>query len=150
MAFISPTRTDGKYCARYRDSSGREHSRHFTRKVNVQRWFDEVTVAVVTGAYVDPKAGKVTFREYAEAWRAKQLHRPGTVEQVERSLRKHVYPRIGDKPIATVLLSDLQALVKAMSLDLSPASVGVVYRITAAVFMRQVRCSASRSTASTS
>lgn len=63
---------------------------------------------------------------------------------------KHVYPRIGDKPIATVLLSDLQALVKAMSLDLSPASVGVVYRITAAVFMRQVRCSASRSTASTS
>lgn len=131
-------REDGKYRARYRDASGKEHARHFTRKVDAQRWIDEVTASVVTGAYVDPKAGRVTFREYAEGWRAKQMHRAGTVEQVERSLRKHVYPRIGDEPLSAILPSDVQALVKAMSLDLSPATVGVVYRHTSAIFKAAV------------
>lgn len=137
MASISK-RDDGKYRARYREASGKEHARHFGRKVDAQRWLDEVTAAVVTGAYVDPKAGKVTFRDYAEGWRAKQMHRAGTVEHVERSLRLHVYPRIGDKPLASVLPSDVQALVKAMSLDLSPATVGVVYRHTSAIFKAAV------------
>ena len=29
-----------------------------------------MTAAMVTGQYVDPAAGRVTFREYAERWRA--------------------------------------------------------------------------------
>lgn len=131
-------RDDGKYRARYRDGGGREHARHFARKVDAQRWLDEVTASVVTGAYVDPKAGKVTFRDYAESWRSKQMHRAGTMEHVERSLRLHVYPRIGDKPLSNVLPSDVQSLVKAMSLDLSPATVGVIYRHTSAIFKAAV------------
>ena len=69
-------RDNGKWRARYRDSNGREHARHFERKVDAQRWLDEVTASVVTGQYVDPKAGRVTFRDYAEQWRAIQAHRP--------------------------------------------------------------------------
>jgi hypothetical protein len=49
-------RSDGKYRARYRDGDGREHARHFGRKVDAQRWLDEVTASMVTGSYVDPKA----------------------------------------------------------------------------------------------
>ena len=54
-------RADGVWRARYRDET-REHARHFTRKVDAQRWLDQVTSAVITGSYVDPKAGKITFR----------------------------------------------------------------------------------------
>src|SRR4029079_13965317 len=65
-------RPEGTCRPRYRDADGKEHSRHFARKVDAQRWLDEVTATVVTGMYVDPKAGRVTFREYAELWRGAQ------------------------------------------------------------------------------
>ena len=55
-------RPDGRWRARYRDDAGREHSRHFSRKVDAQRWLGEVTASVVTGQYVDPKAGRITFK----------------------------------------------------------------------------------------
>jgi hypothetical protein len=58
-------RPDGRWRARYRDADGHEHARHFPRRVDAQRWLDEVTAAVVTGQYVDPRAGRVTFRAYA-------------------------------------------------------------------------------------
>ena len=35
--------------ARYRDETGKEHARHFTKKANAQRWLDVVTAAVVRG-----------------------------------------------------------------------------------------------------
>ena len=53
-------RPDGGWRARYRDASGKEHARHFSRRVDAQRWLDQVTAAIVTGQYVDPRDGKVT------------------------------------------------------------------------------------------
>lgn len=61
-------RPDGVWRARYRDEAGREHARHFPRKVDAQRWLDEVTAAVVTGAYVDPKTAKTTVGEWLDTW----------------------------------------------------------------------------------
>ena len=49
MASIAK-RPDGRWRARYRDDTGREHARHFGRKVDAQRWLDEVTASVVTGS----------------------------------------------------------------------------------------------------
>jgi hypothetical protein len=52
MASIAK-RPDGQWRARYRDAAGKEHSKHFPRKTDAQRWLDEIVTAVVTGAYVD-------------------------------------------------------------------------------------------------
>jgi hypothetical protein len=101
-------RPDGQWRARYRDGSGREHARHFDRKVDGQRWLDEVTAAVVTGQYVDPRAGRITFKEYAEAWRVVQVHRPSSAVHVETMLRRHAYPVLGDRPLADIRPSDVQ------------------------------------------
>src|SRR4051794_101731 len=60
MASIAK-RPDGTYRPRYRDENGKEHARHFKRKVDAQRWLDEVTASIVTGNYVDPQAGRTTF-----------------------------------------------------------------------------------------
>lgn len=132
-------RLDGTWRARYRDEGGREHARHFRRKVDAQRWLDEVTAAVVTGAYVDPKAGRVTFRDYAEAWRAAQVHRESTRVHVETMLRRHAYPTFGDRPLASIQPSEVQAWVRRLSADLAPATVGVVHRIAAGIFNAAVR-----------
>ncbi len=61
MATIGPKRADGTYRARYRDRAGKEHARHFRRRVDAQRWLDETTTSLVTGAYVAPGAGRITF-----------------------------------------------------------------------------------------
>jgi hypothetical protein len=42
-------RSDGRWRARYRDETDREHARHFARKLDAQRWLDEVTASIVTG-----------------------------------------------------------------------------------------------------
>jgi integrase len=131
-------RADGKWRARYRDEAGKEHARHFERKADAQRWLDEVTASVVTGQYVDPGAGRITFREYAEHWRKIQNHRPGTSDHVARSLTRHVYPMLGDRPLATILPSDLKALVKRMGETLAPATVSVIYRHVSAIFKAAV------------
>ena len=52
MASIAK-RPDGRWRAQYRDAAGKEHSKHFDRKTDAQRWLDEVTAAIVTGQYVD-------------------------------------------------------------------------------------------------
>ncbi len=134
MAAIGPKRADGTYRARYRDRAGKEHARHFKRRVDAQRWLDETTTSLVTGAYVAPGAGRITFREYAEEWRAVQIHRAGTVVQVEGALRRRVYPVIGDRPLESIVPSDIQQLVKRLERELSPASVIVTYRYVATIF----------------
>lgn len=130
-------RPDGRWRARYRDEAGKEHARHFGRKVDAQRWLDEVTASVVTGQYVDPKAGRVTLEEYAERWRQIQAHRPTTREHVETMLRRHVYPTLGPRPLSSILPSDVQALVQ--QLPLAPATVGVIHAILAGVMRSAVR-----------
>ena len=67
MASIA-RRPDGTYRPRYRDENGREHARHFKRKVDAQRWLDEQTAALVRGDWVDPERGRSTFRAYVETW----------------------------------------------------------------------------------
>ena len=71
-------RPEGNYRARYRDEAGKEHARHFTRKTDAQRWLDEVTASVVTGRYVDPRAGRVTFARFYADWSARQVWVPST------------------------------------------------------------------------
>ena len=129
-----PSANHGKgkrWRARYVDEQGREHAQSFGRKVDAQQWLDEVTAAVVTGQYVDPKAGQVTFRDYAEQWRKMQVQRPGSRAHVETMLRRHAYPTLGDRCLSSIMPSDIQAWVKG--LELAPATVGVIHGIVSTV-----------------
>lgn len=132
-------RPNGQWRARYRDEAGKEHARHFARKVDAQAWLDEQTAALVTGTHVDPKAGKVTFLEYAEQWRTDQLHhRPSTAAQAESRLRKWVYPVIGDRPMSTIRRSDVQRVISQAAEKLAPATVEVVHAYVSGVFKAAV------------
>lgn len=133
MASLS-RRPDGRWRARYRDADGHEHAKHFARKVDGQRWLDEVTASVLTGAYVDPRAGRVTFGEYARAWQAAQIHRPNTAAAVDSALRVHALPAFGDRPIASIRPSEVQTWVQSLIGALSPATVRVTYQHLRSVF----------------
>lgn len=131
-------RPNGRWRARYRDGAGKEHARHFTTKKAAAHWLNEITAAMTTGAYVAPDAGKITFKQYAEYWRTKQTHRPSTVEQVERHLRNHVYPSIGDRRLDTLRHTDMQALAKTLDENLSTNTASVIWRYVGTIFRAAV------------
>jgi integrase len=126
-----------RWMARFVDSEGREQTKSFDRKVDAQRWLDEVTAAVVTGQYVNPKAGQVTFQDYAERWREMQVQRPSSRAHVETMLRRHAYPTLGGRCLSSIMPSDVQAWVKG--LELAPATVGVIHGIVSTVMKAAIR-----------
>lgn len=78
-------RPDGRYRARWREyPGGPQKTRRFHRKGDADRFLDAVRGDIAHGVYIDPAGGKTLFREYAEEWRAGQVHRPSTVTQCER------------------------------------------------------------------
>lgn len=102
-------RPDGRWRARYRDAGGREYARHFTRRVDGQRWLDEVTTAVVTGAYVDPKAARITVREWCATWLdGYATRRASTVRQAQVHVAR-ITEAFGDRELAAVRPSDVRS-----------------------------------------
>jgi integrase len=140
-------RPDGRWRARYRDEGGQEHAKHFARKLEAKRWLDEVTTSIVTGQYVDPRAGKIAFREYAEQWRAAQVHRPTSAAYVEGMLRRHVYPIYGARAIGSILPSEIQAWVKLLGVGdratkrkpLAAGTIGVLHGVVSGIFRSAMR-----------
>jgi integrase len=83
-----------RWRARYYDSAGKQHARHFARKIDAQRWLDSVTTAVGTGSYVDPNRSKVTVAVIAEQWLAGKINLKETTRaRYENALKVHVRPR---------------------------------------------------------
>ncbi len=106
MASIS-RRPDGKWRARYRDPDGKEHAKHFDRKIDGQRWLNEQQSRIVRGEYVDPQAGRQTVESYVQQWLAAQVHRPATAAIVEVDLRRHILPTFGARALASVRPSEV-------------------------------------------
>lgn len=56
----------------------------------------------------------VTFRQYAETWYRlfKEPHlRPSSREMYENTMRVHLFPALGDRPLAAISLHELQAYI---------------------------------------
>jgi integrase len=132
-------RDNGKWRARYRDSAGKEHAKHFERRIDAQRWLDQVTAAVVRGDYVDPTAGKVTVAAYATAWAAVQVSSESTKRIVDNALRLHLLPKLGTQPIASVRPTAVQGFVKELEVrGLSAGTIRGIYHVTSQVFAAAV------------
>ena len=92
-----------RWRARYRDPSGRERSKSFTRKVDAERFLVSIEDAKLRGAYVDPAAGRVPFAEWAERWaRTTATLRPSTRKDYETLLNNQVLPAFGDLMLTAI------------------------------------------------
>jgi integrase len=136
--------SNGKWRARYRNPEGRSRSRNFDRKVDAEHFLTSVDNSKLTGAYVDPAAGRITFKNYAERWRSSQVHRKGTESQVETNLRLHVYPRIGHRGIGAIRHGEIQNLIKSMidgsdnGRPLAPSTVKTIHTWVGSIFSAAV------------
>jgi integrase len=117
-----------RWRARYRTPDGKSRGQVFNRKVDAQKFLVAMEHKKLTGEYVDPSAGKITLKSYAENWRTSQVqHRTNTATLVEGHLRVHVYPTLGARPLGSIRPSEVQAWVKDLSEHLQPATVRLVF-----------------------
>ncbi|MEZ0490783.1 tyrosine-type recombinase/integrase [Kineococcus sp. TBRC 1896] len=128
-------RPDGVWRARYRDVAGKEHARHFERKVDAQRWLDEVSAAVVTGTYVDPKTARVSVAEWCTTWRNGYAgNRASTVRQAEVHLAR-IVAEFGPMRLADVRPSHVRSwLARLQAEGLSASYVYALHGRLAQVF----------------
>jgi len=132
-------RPDGRYRARWREyPGGPQRTRQFTRKGDAERFLDAIRGDLAHGLYVDPAGGRTLFHDFAEEWRAAQVHRPGTAAQIESYLRLHAYPTLGPRQLAGIRRSEIQAWVKELTHHLAPGSVELVYRWVSTIFKAAV------------
>ncbi len=128
----------GTYQVRWLTPERRWKKKSYRLKADADRFARSVENSKDQGTYIDPSAGKVTFQDYAEAWRATQVHRPLTGSEIEGNLRRHVYPLLGPRPIGAIRHSEIQALVKAMHATLAPTTVELIFRWVQTVFKAAV------------
>lgn len=113
--------------------SGQARTELFSRKASAEKHDAAMHADIARGKYVDPRAGKVTVADYAEQWRADQLHRDSTLEMVERAFRKHINPTLGTVPLARLRPSHVQGWVKEQSATLAPSTVRLFYSYVSAM-----------------
>jgi hypothetical protein len=79
-----------RWRARYVDDAGKEHTRHFDRKVDAQKWLKEAMASVVRGDHVAPKVARLTVEEWSDKWLdSYRTRRKSTVRQAEVHLKPH-------------------------------------------------------------
>jgi integrase len=150
--------TGMRYRARYIGPDGTEKSQSFPdgKKRLAEKWLDKVKADMDSGRFVDPKAGRTTFRQYAERWLAAQTTDLATREPVSVQIRRHAIPYMGTRPLGSFKpehirdwLSELERAVPASSYRrVIFASVSAVF--TAAVdddYLHRNPCRASSVTA---
>ncbi len=102
---------------RYRDPTGRERSKSFTRKVDAERFMATVQADLIRGEWTDPRLSKTSLAEWSQRWLRTKAHlKPKTVTGYRSNLHAHVLPAFGDHQLRHIdrmaieeWLTDLQA-----------------------------------------
>ena len=122
-------RPDGRWRARYRDAAGREHARHFARKVDAQAWLAQITASVVAGTYADPNAGRMTYGEWAIRWRASLNLKAKTLAAYDSLLNSRILPRWRDVPLSKIDYEAVAAWVAQLATELSASRTRQAYHL---------------------
>lgn len=127
MASITKVSTGWR--ARYRTPDGASRSRTFPRKVDAEAFLVSTEHKKLSGEYVDPSEGRrTTVAAFADQWVAAQPWRSATRERTESTLRTHVLPRFGDRPIGSLRPTELQSWARGLEENLAPGTVEAVVR----------------------
>lgn len=126
---------------RYRDPSGRQRARLFDRRVDAEQFVVATEHSKLTGTYLDPTLGRITLARFvAEDYRATMVGlEPSTTARDESSLRTHILPAFGHRPLATIDYTLCQAWVNELSTRRAPATVVKAAQIMGKIMKTAVR-----------
>jgi integrase len=110
-----------RWLARYVDDEGKERSKSFRTKVEANAWLDNTVSSLVSGNYVDPRFGKVTFASFYKEWSSRQVWVQGTRNAMDLAARSVTF---GDVPFVDLRPSHAESWVKKMLDDgLQPSTI---------------------------
>ncbi|MFJ9939327.1 tyrosine-type recombinase/integrase [Streptomyces erythrochromogenes] len=131
--------TGKRWQVRWRDAAGEQQKENFAKRSQADTRAATIEADLARGLYVDPAAGKEGFQSVGERWRTGAVHRDSTAERVDRALRLHVYPLLGNKPIVSIRPSEIQSWIKNRSQVLAPSTLKVTYAYVVTIFHTAVR-----------
>jgi len=117
---------DGSWVARYRTPGGSERSKSFDRRADAERWLTGQEASKLTGGWVDPALGRMTFEEWVERWDRSTVDlRPTTRALNLGIVRNYLIPRFGRWPLSKITAADVRAMVaeEVVAGTLSPSAI---------------------------
>ncbi len=129
----------GKYLADFRDAAGKRRYKTFDTKKAADAWSAEQKRSVRRGEYQPPETIP-TFKETADQWMlGKMDRRPGTTEQWQTHLDRHLLPTLGDLRLNQINVATVETLRDDLRKRLGARTVCAVIRTAAAVFKLAIR-----------
>ncbi|GIM86306.1 tyrosine-type recombinase/integrase [Salinispora arenicola] len=118
-----------RYRVRYIAPDGRERSKSFPDrgKRDADAFLVSVESDKLRGSYIDPSAGRITFREYAEEWLRTRAFDESTRESTEYRVRKHLMPFFGDRQLSSIKPGQVREWDRSMVGKLALATRAVVF-----------------------
>jgi integrase len=132
----------GRYQARYQGPDGidRPASETFATKADAEIWLALKEAEIRRGDWMDPDAGKVTFRKYAARWIDDQVLKPRTEELYRGLLKNHLAPAFGSVDLCDIREADIRRWRKErleagprQERPFGPVTVAKAYRLLHAV-----------------
>lgn len=107
-----------RWQVRWRDADGKQCKENFARKdgknprLHADARNREIQGQLLSGTYVDPNAGRETFKDFAEEVVKNRTLDPNSRRTTSDRLKNHVYPAIGNRELR--VLARRPSLIQAM------------------------------------
>jgi integrase len=132
---------NGRWRARYRDACGKSRSKTFDRRADAQRFLDDMSTDVRRGTWIDPRAQRISFDEWADRWwRSTTKLRPTTRRGYWGAYARHVLPYFSGRWIADIDYMDVEMFIAdRIDAGLSPKYVRQCVSIVSLIMRAGVR-----------
>lgn len=101
----------GLWQATVRHPSGARFSNSDPLKKVVQTWAADEEAKIRRGEWVNPNAGKITLAEWRVKWETTRRVELSTQSRMDSQWRKHIEPKFGSWPLATIQPWDVEAWI---------------------------------------
>ena len=124
-------RGQDRFLVRYRDPSGKQKARTFVSEKEAVDHEAEVRTDMRRGAYLDPQAGQMKVKPWAEKWLAAQGHlKPSTLTRYRGLLKVQILPKWGGYSLHDVDYLNVQGWVSDLTrAGLSGSTVRQAHRV---------------------
>ncbi|WP_055478094.1 tyrosine-type recombinase/integrase [Sphaerimonospora mesophila] len=112
-----------RWLAVWLDPDGKEVSAAFERKADAEKKASAMEADVSRGDYIDPKAGKALFADFAARWLDSRIVDPSTKIRYEYIYRLHVAPSFDRRQVKSILPSHIQAWISDLNERYGPSTI---------------------------
>jgi integrase len=127
----------GPWQARYRDAAGKSHMapQTFATRPEAARFLAQVETDLARGEWTDPRAGRVSFAEWAARWQQTTTNlRPNTRALHGYLLRRFLLPAFAETALADLDLMAVRSWLAGLEREaVSPNTVAKAYRLLARI-----------------